>query len=114
MYSAVCSRCKKKFRSKTRTMLLSRLRKHLWKFHRAWMISRIKAGRAKDGGNPAVLRLLRDLATGDFIPGYKKYKRSQYELLKPVLDILAKHLPPAMQVAWKVVDKLADTIYKKE
>jgi len=114
MYSATCSQCKKTFRAKTRSMLLSKLRKHLWKFHRAWMIRRIKAGRSKDGGNPAILRLLRDLATGDFVPSYKKYKRSQYEVLKPVLDILAKHLPPAMQVAWKAVDKLADLIYIKE
>ena len=113
MYSAVCSQCKMKFRAKTRTLLLSKLRKHLWKYHRAWMIRRIKAGRTKDGGNPAIVRLLRDLATGDFIPGYKKYKRAQYEALKPALDILAKHLPPPMQVAWKAVDKLADIIYIK-
>jgi len=93
-------------------MLLSKLRKHLWDRHRAWMIKRIKAGRAKDGNNPPILRLLRDLATGDFIPGYKKYKRASYEALKPTLDILAKHLPPPMQIAWKVVDRLADKIYK--
>lgn len=77
------------------------------------MIKRIKAGKAKAGGNPPVLGLLRDLATGDFIPSYKKYKRAHYEVLKPTLDILAKHLPPPMQVAWKAVDKLADIIYKK-
>ena len=76
------------------------------------MIKRIKAGKSKDGGNPVIVRLLRDLATGDFIPGYKKYKRAQYEVLKPALDILSKHMPPAMQVAWKVVDKLADKIYR--
>ncbi|MBA7551551.1 hypothetical protein ES705_44095 [subsurface metagenome] len=77
------------------------------------MIRRIKAGKASVGGNPAVVRLLRDLATGDFIPGYKKYKREQYETLKPALDILAKHMPPPIQVAWKVVDRMADTIYRK-
>jgi len=112
MYAAICSQCKAKLRAKTRVALLSALRKHLWKFHRAWMIKRIKAGRANPDGNPDIVRLLRDLATGDFIPGYKKYKRAQYEALKPALDILAKHLPPAMQIAWKVVDKLADKIYK--
>jgi len=112
MYSATCSRCKTKFRAKTRATLLKKLRDHLWKYHRAWMISRIKAGRASDGGNPAIVRLLRDLATGDFIPSYKKYKRAQYEFLKPALDILAKHLPLPMQVAWKTVEKFADLIYK--
>ncbi|MBA7551716.1 hypothetical protein ES705_44264 [subsurface metagenome] len=77
------------------------------------MIRRIKAGKAKTDGNPSIVGLLRDLATGDFIPAYKKYKRSHYETVKPYLDIVVKHLPPAMQVAWKVVDKLADEIYKK-
>ncbi|MBA7709298.1 hypothetical protein ES703_118212 [subsurface metagenome] len=112
MYTAVCSQCKAKFRAKTRTKLLSVLRKHLWKLHRAWMIKRIKAGKAKAVGNPNIVGLLRDLATGDFIPGYKKYKRDTYLALKPALDILAKHMPPAMQVAWKLVDTLAERIYK--
>lgn len=112
MYTATCSQCGEIFRSKLRTTLLSKLRKHLWKAHRGWMIKRIKAGRAGSSGNPAVLRILRDLATGDFIPGYKTYKREQYEMLKPVLDKLAPHLPEAMQVAWKVVDKLAEKIFK--
>lgn len=112
MYSATCSQCGQKFRAKTRTTLLSKLRKHLWDKHRAWMIKRIKAGRSDEKGNPAVVRLLRDLATGDFIPGYRKYKRAQYEALKPALDIVAKFMPPPIQTAWKVVDKLADKIYR--
>ncbi|MBA7552041.1 hypothetical protein ES705_44593 [subsurface metagenome] len=112
MYSAVCSQCKKQFRAMTRTRLLSRMRIHLWKVHRAWMIKRIKAGVASKGSNPMVLRLLRDLVTGDFIPGYKEYKRSQYEMLKPTLDIIAKHMPPPVQAAWKVVDNLAEKIFR--
>ncbi|MBA7690549.1 hypothetical protein ES703_99078 [subsurface metagenome] len=113
MYSATCSQCKKVIRAKTRANLLNALRKHLWKYHEAWMRRRIKAGRAKAGGNPAVLRMLRDFATGDFIPKYKEYKRAQYEVLKPVLDIISKHMPPPVQVAWKVVDKSADIVFKK-
>lgn len=113
MFSATCSQCKKVIRAKTRANLLNALRKHLWGFHEAWMRKRIKAGRAKTGNNPAVLRLLRDFATGDFIPGYKVYKRAQYEMLKPTLDIVAKHMPAPMQIAWKVVDKTADIVFKK-
>ena len=113
MYSATCSQCKVKFRARTRTRLLEVMREHLWKYHRAWMIKRMKAGKVKAGGNPSVVGLLRDLATGDFIPGYKKYKRDTYEALKPALDILAKHLPPPMQTSWKVVDKMADQIFKQ-
>lgn len=112
MYLAVCSQCKAEFRAKTRTKLLSKMREHLWKLHRAWMIRRIKAGKANQD-NPGLVGLLRDLATGDFIPGYKKYKRKEYEALKPALDILARHLPPNMVAVWGVVDRLADTIYQK-
>jgi len=112
MYSATCSQCGVKIRAKTRNAMLSKLCRHRWKLHRAWLIKRIKAGRGKAGGNPPVVGLLRDLATGDFIPGYKKYKRDTYEVLKPALDILAKHLPLPMQAAWKTVDKLADLFYK--
>ncbi len=112
MYSATCSQCKRTFRAKTKSRLLIVISKHRWKEHRAWMAKRVKAGRAKTGGNPPVVGLLRDLATGDFVPGYKKYKRDTYEVLKPALDILAKHLPLPMQAAWKTVDKLADFIYR--
>ncbi len=112
MYSAVCSQCKKKFRAVTRKSLLSKMRIHQWKEHRAWLVRRIKAGRSPVGSNPEVLRLLRDLATGDFIPAYKKYRRSQYELLKPTLDIIAKHMPLPAQTAWQVVDGLAERIFK--
>ncbi len=112
MYSAVCSQCRKKIRAMTRARLLSRMRVHQWKEHRAWLIRRIKAGRSTDSSNPEVLRLLHDLATGDFIPAYKKYRRSQYEVLKPTLDIIAKHMPLPVQTAWKVVDGLAERIFK--
>ena len=113
MLSATCSRCKRVFRARTRTALLVAIRKHQWKEHRAWILGRIKAGKAKTGGNPPIVGLLRDLATGDFIPGYKKYKRDTYVALKPALDILVKHLPPPVQTSWKVVDKMADQIFKK-
>jgi len=116
-YKATCSRCGMTLRRRTRTELLSAMRKHLWKFHRAWMIARIKAGRKEAGNpgsnNPHVLKLLQDLVTGDFIPGYKRYKRRHYEVLKPMLDKVAPFMPEPIQLAWKMVDRLADRIYSK-
>lgn len=112
MYTATCSQCKEELRAMTRPNLLEKLRKHLWSKHRNWMVKRIKAGRSGSKDNPVVLRLLRDLASGDFIPSYKAYKRENYERLKPTLDILAPLLPKEIQLAWKVVDKLAEKIYK--
>lgn len=113
MISATCSQCGLIIKAKTKANLLSTLRKHLWKFHRAWMVKRIKAGRAKNVGNPPVLKLLKDLATGDFVPSYKAYKRESYETLKPTLDIVAKFMPVPVQQSWKVVDKLASIIFRK-
>jgi len=78
------------------------------------MVQRIKAGQAKAAaGNPGVVGLLKDLGSGDFIPGYKKYKRAQYEALKPALDVLTKHLPEPVKVSWEIVDRMADIIFKK-
>jgi hypothetical protein len=46
-YQAKCSQCGQGFSAPTRTELLEKLRKHLWKEHRDWMIRRIKAGQRK-------------------------------------------------------------------
>ncbi|MBA7707853.1 hypothetical protein ES703_116737 [subsurface metagenome] len=77
------------------------------------MVGRVKAGKKAAAGNPGIVGLLRDLGSGDFIPGYKKYKRSQYEALKPALDVLTKHLPEPVKVSWEIVDRMADIIFKK-
>jgi len=98
---------------RTRSELLSALRKHLWGKHSAWMKSRIKAGKAKAANNPGVIALMRDIVTGDVIPGYRKYKRSHYLAIKPIMDVLVEYLPPQVKGAWLVVDKLADKLYPK-
>ncbi|MBA7691795.1 hypothetical protein ES703_100349 [subsurface metagenome] len=43
----VCSRCGKRMSGATRAEALNKMRKHLWKEHREWMVSRIKAGQRK-------------------------------------------------------------------
>lgn len=51
-YHAKCSQCGRGFRANTRSELLRKLRKHLWRFHADWMKRRIKLGlkRAKAKG----------------------------------------------------------------
>ncbi|MBA7551152.1 hypothetical protein ES705_43688 [subsurface metagenome] len=46
-YWLTCSRCGKRFSGLTRTEALNKIRKHMWKEHRDWMIKRIKAGQKK-------------------------------------------------------------------
>lgn len=46
-YWLKCSRCGKRFSGLTRTEALDKIRKHMWKYHRDWMVSRIKAGQRK-------------------------------------------------------------------
>ncbi|MBA7551901.1 hypothetical protein ES705_44452 [subsurface metagenome] len=43
-YHAKCSRCGLGFRANTKSEMLSKLRKHLWRKHEDWMKRRIKAG----------------------------------------------------------------------
>jgi hypothetical protein len=77
------------------------------------MLSRMKSTDKDTLNNPHVLRLLQDLVTGDFIPGYRRYKRKHYEILKPVLDKLSPFMPIEIQLAWRGIDKLADMLYTK-
>lgn len=112
-YRAKCSQCGLGFRSSTRKELLNKLRKHLFKVHRTWMVARIKAGQKKAHNNPGVLEMIRDVVTGDIIPGYKAYKRKHYEAIKPLMDKLSPFLPPAVRGAWQFVDKMADKLYPK-
>lgn len=60
MLSAKCSKCGVGFRSKTRSDLLSKIRKHVWKEHEEWMKSRIKRGmkEVKARSNPRIIGAL--------------------------------------------------------
>lgn len=55
-YWLKCSRCGKRYSGLTRTEALGKMRKHMWKEHRDWMVIRIKAGQRKakkiKAGNP--------------------------------------------------------------
>lgn len=112
LLTAKCSKCPAKFRRKTKGELLEAIRKHLWHDHKAWMVSRIKAGKAK-AGNPAPARLLKDIISGDVIPKYRDYKRHQHEALKPIMELLMPYLPSNIQAGWMFIDKVAEKAYRK-
>ncbi len=84
-----CSRCGKRFRGATRTEALEKLRKHLWKEHRDWMIARIKAGirkAKKKAGNPRIIGFLE-------APLIEKITGRPYEEVKAqVLDAFVRLL----------------------
>lgn len=101
------------FRRESRSELLNVLRKHLWNKHRAWMIARIKAGKAKGRSNPHTpLTLIRDIITGNIVPGYSGYKKAQYDAVRPIMQAIVSKLPPYAQSLWKVVDEVARRVYK--
>ena len=56
-----CSQCGKKVRGSSRADALTKMRKHLWKEHEAWMKRRIKNGirKAKKArSNPRIIGFL--------------------------------------------------------
>jgi len=77
------------------------------------MRKRIKAGLARAKSNPHTpLTLLRDIFTGDIIPGYSGYKKAQYEAVRPVMEAIYRFLPAPIQASWQLVDKLTRRLYK--
>lgn len=100
LYLATCSQCGVKFRRRTRTELLSAIRKHVWKFHRAWMIKRIKAGRHDD--NPGLIAILSAVLLGvEAVGGILKLaKKKRIEDAHGVVTVLTPVLPKNVVTIW--------------
>ena len=107
MYTAKCSQCSKKFRHKTRTELLSAIRKHLWKAHRSWMISRIKAGRKGSADkNPTLamwLGMLALSATAGMASALRMSDR-HWNTISAGMSALLPVLPKPVTVNWAIVE----------
>jgi len=116
LFKARCSQCGMQFRRKTRTELLSALRKHLWKEHRAWMSARIKAGqRTSAADNPSVQDLIQGIQKGSTRAGVavaKQMTEGRYQQVKKVMDAVQPLLPLKAQLAWEGVEAAHD-IYRK-
>jgi hypothetical protein len=97
-----CSRCQRRFRGSTRAEALGKLRKHLWKEHRAWMVSRIKSGLRKakktKADNPALTSALKSIISPSWVgfaekPVIEKITGLDYDVVKgKVLDFFVNML----------------------
>jgi len=116
LYKAKCGQCGRVFRRRTRTELLSALRKHLWKAHREWMIARIKAGkRAAESDNPSIQDLIQAIQKGSARAGIavaRLMTEARYQQVKKVMDAVTPMLPLKAQLSWEGVEAAHD-IYKK-
>lgn len=116
LYKAKCSQCGRVLRRRSRTELLSALRKHLWKEHRNWMIARLKAGkRTAEATNPSVQDLIQAIQKGSARAGIavaRLMTEARYQQVKKVMDAVSPMLPLKAQLAWEGTEAAHD-IYKK-
>ena len=97
LYKAQCPFKDYEPRARSRTELLNKLRKHLWKDHREWMIGRIKAGlkRAKEG-NPSIQDLVGAIRSGSVRAAMTirgQMSESRFQQAKVVLDAFEPEMP---------------------
>jgi len=115
-YNAKCSQCGRGFRSQSRSDLLSKIRKHIWKEHRAWITARIKAGqRNSSAGNPSIQDLVQGIQKGSARAGLavaRQMTEGRYQQTKRVMDVVSPMLPLKAQIAWEAVEAGHD-IYRK-
>ena len=114
MYRATCSQCDQEFRARTRTKLLSKIRKHIWKEHRSWMIRRIKAGKDRSADNPTLQDLVVALkaAPERAISIYKDMTEAQYRYTKSIMDVMEQVLPVEVRASWKIIEAIHDEMGK--
>ena len=114
MYTAVCSQCEEEFRARTRTKLLSKIRKHIWKEHESWMKRRIKAGKDGSQDNPTLQDFTTALkgAPARAIAIYKDMTEAQYRYTKGIMDAVEHLLPLEVQASWKIIEAIHDEFGK--
>lgn len=115
-FKAKCSQCGTKMRRRTRTELLSALRKHLWSKHKNWMITRIRSGRREaQRSNPSFQDLASALGKGSARAATsvaKQMTEGRYQSVKRVMDAVSPMLPDKARVTWEAVEAGHD-IYRK-
>ncbi|MBA7550543.1 hypothetical protein ES705_43060 [subsurface metagenome] len=96
-----------------RANFLRAVRKHMWKYHRNTMISRIKAGKRRSSENPTVqdfISALKD-APGRAFKIYKKLQARDFTIAKQVMDALEPELPIEIRISWKAIEAIHDELY---
>ncbi|MBA7587314.1 hypothetical protein ES708_29340 [subsurface metagenome] len=106
MYTAKCTQCGQRFRAYDRSTLLSRIRKHMWKVHRQWMLARMKAGRLAGGkGNPTVGAVLTAIVQG--LPValnlIRLVKQPRWNRLDAAVSSFEPYMKPEMRTKWQTL-----------
>ncbi len=106
MYTAKCSQCGQHFRAYDRTALLLRIRKHMWKEHRKWMLARMKAGRLAGGpGNPTVGMVLTTIAQGlpIVLALIRLVRKPRWDKLNTAVSSFEPYMKPEHRTVWQGV-----------
>ena len=115
--TAKCSICGKVLRAKPFKGAIGEVRRHMYKDHRAIMVSRIKAGlkRSQDT-NPSIQDLVSALRGGSVrsAMGVRHLMtEKRYQSAKVVLDALEPVMPNKMLIAWQAVEAVHDLVKHK-
>jgi len=109
MYTAKCSQCTQRFRGYTRAALLERIRKHMWKMHRKWMLARMKAGRLAGGpGNPSVAMVLTAVAQGVpvVLALIRLVKKPRWDRLNAAVSSFEPYMKPEHRQVWQAIQAI--------
>lgn len=99
--------------SASRGALLRRMRKHQWKEHRKWLLTRMAAGRRSSAlSNPSVQDMIAALGEGTraALAVANRMRPPRYQELKRVMDSLEPILPEKIVLSWRAVEAAHDAI----
>jgi len=104
MWTAKCSQCGQRFRNYDRGAMLTRIQKHMWKFHSEWMRARMKAGRLAGGpGNPTVGMVLTAIAQGlpVALALLRVVKKPRWDRLSGAVSSFEPYMKPEHREIWQ-------------
>ena len=89
-------RSRKSDKGTAKQNFLKAVRRHVWKMHRTSMVSRIKAGKAKNQRNPELPKSIKDITTALGIPTTPREwalgPASRQELIRALLRLLLQEM----------------------
>ncbi len=106
MFTAKCSQCGHRFRAYTRAGLLSNIREHMWKYHRKWMLARMKAGRlAGTADNPTVGMVLTAIAQGlpVALALIRLLRKPRWDKLEVAVSSFEPYMKPEHREIWQSI-----------
>ena len=112
---SICGQIIRSRRSKKRSAranFLAAVRKHMWKYHRNTMISRIKAGKAQAAEFPVDLEMIKAIQTGsrEALKIFKRLTEKQFLKLKKLMNALEPILPEETKTIWKFLETVHEVL----